>query len=77
MARPVSTRLDDRKFRRPPARDPEPACPNSIYNLRRSLNDISVLSKSCDGRSFSREKAVIWRMSLSRKAKVFSGTWRV
>ena len=30
---------------------------------RRGLNDISVLSKSCYGRSLSRDKAVIWRMS--------------
>ena len=38
--------------------------PKGIYNPRRSLNGISVLSKFCDGRSFNREKAVIWRMSV-------------
>src|SRR5271166_126008 len=31
---------------------------------RRGLNDISVLSKSCYGRSLNRGKAVIWRMSV-------------
>jgi hypothetical protein len=35
-----------------------------IYKPRRGLNDISVLSKSYYVRSFSRDKAVIWRMSV-------------
>jgi hypothetical protein len=34
-----------------------------IYKPRRGLNDISVLSKSCYGLSFTRDKAVIWRIS--------------
>ena len=37
--------------------------PKRIYKPRRGPNDISVLSKSCYGRSLSRDKAVIWRMS--------------
>ena len=30
----------------------------------RGPNDISVLSKSCYGHSLTRDKAVIWRMSV-------------
>ena len=37
--------------------------PERMYGRRRGPNDISVLAKSCDGRSLSRGKAVIWRMS--------------
>jgi hypothetical protein len=50
----------------PPRADPPR---KRIYKPRRGLNDISVLSKSCYGRSFTRDKAVIWRMS----AKLASG----
>ena len=38
--------------------------PKPIYKPRRGPNDISVLSKSCYGRSLSGDKAVIWRMSV-------------
>ena len=37
--------------------------PNRIYKPQRGLNDISVLSKSCNGLSLSRNKAVIGGMS--------------
>jgi hypothetical protein len=40
------------------------AAPKSIYKPRRGLNDISVLSKSRYGRSFSVGKTVNWRMSV-------------
>ena len=36
----------------------------AFHKPRRSLNDISVLSKSCCGRSLNCHKAVIWRMSV-------------
>jgi hypothetical protein len=37
--------------------------PKHIYKPPRGLNDISVLSNRCHGRTLSREKDVIWRMS--------------
>ena len=43
---------------------PRAGSPERIYKPRRGLNDISVLSKSCYVRSLSRDKAVIWRMSV-------------
>ena len=56
------TRLDDRRFG-PQTRNREPACPEHIYKPRWGLNDVSVLSNSCYGRSLNRDKDVIWRMS--------------
>ena len=53
------------KFGIPRRATASPLVPKRIYKPRRDPNDISVLSKSCSGRSLSRDKAVIWRMSVN------------
>ena len=47
--------------------------PNRIYKSPRGLNDISVLSKYCYGRSLRRDKSFIWRMSGSAGAHEVAG----
>ena len=56
-------RLDDRKFGIPRRATASRLAPKCIDKPRRSLDEISVLSKSRYVRSLSRDKAVIWRMS--------------
>ena len=46
----------------PGATASQPA-PKRIYKPRRGLKDTSDLSKSRYGRSLSRHKAIVWRMS--------------
>jgi transposase-like protein len=48
----------------PVRRRGDPARRETYLHPRLGLNDISVLSKSCDVRSLSHDKAVIWRMSV-------------
>ena len=57
-------RLEDGKFGIPRRAAASPLAAKRIYKPRLGLNDISVLSKSCYVRSLSRDKAVIWRMSV-------------
>jgi hypothetical protein len=57
-------RLDDRSFGIPRRATASRPAPRRIYKPRRSLNDISVLSKSCHGLNLGLSEAVIWRMSV-------------
>jgi hypothetical protein len=67
---------DDRKFGIPRRAIASRPAPKRIYRPRRGLNDISVLSKSCRGRSLSHYRAVIWRMS-AKIADSFKGGARL
>ena len=58
------TRLDDRRFGVPQRATASQPAPKHIYKPRWGLNDVSVLSNPCYGRSLNRDKYdVIWRMS--------------
>jgi hypothetical protein len=60
---PRVPRLDDRRFGSLSARPRAGTPANLIYTPQRGLSGISVLSRFCDGRKLSGEKAVILRMS--------------
>ena len=81
---PRVPRLDDRRFGSLSARPRAGTPANLIYSPQRGLSDISVLSRSCDGRKLNCERAVILRMSAevalrkaatlgARLAAIFSG----
>jgi hypothetical protein len=60
--KPRETR-DAESFYHQEERRVQTAAQRGIYKPRRGLNDISVLSKPCCGRSLNRDDAVILRMS--------------